>query len=93
MVTIEIKIKDSAGTVTARTLSIDPDDIPMQFYADIEEMQDSPRKMAAMLHTYAAAIGFTDEEIRQISRRDWKAIVDAVNGASTDATTIPNAGT
>jgi hypothetical protein len=72
-----------------RTLEIDPDDIPMQFYADLEEAGET-KKMTAIMHTYAAAIGFTPEEIGQISRRDFNRIVEAINTTSKDAGAIPN---
>jgi hypothetical protein len=73
-----------------RVLEIDPDGIPMQFYADLEAAGDS-KKMTAIMHTYADAIGFTHEEIGQISRRDFNAIVAALNETSKDAGAIPNA--
>lgn len=73
-----------------RTLEIDPDDIPMQFYADLEAAGDS-KKMTAIMYTYADAIGFTHDEIGQITRRDFNRIVAALNESSKEAGAIPNA--
>lgn len=75
-----------------RVIMLDPDDIPMQFWIDVESLGDSDRKMTTLIDTYAEQIGFTRKEAGQISRRDWRKVIAAVNGASDDATTIPNDG-
>ena len=83
-----VKITIKIGT-SERELLIDPDDIPMQFYADLEAAGDT-KKMSAVMYAYAGAIGFTHEEIGQITRKDFNRIVAAINESSTDVATIPN---
>ena len=77
-------------TATERVIQIDPDDIPMQFWIDVEALGDSERKMTTLIKTYAEQIGFTMAEAGQISRRDWRKVIDAVNGALDDSASIPN---
>lgn len=91
---VKITVTLGKGAARAeRTIEIDPDDIPMQFYMDIEAIGDSDRKMTTLMTTYAEVIGFTLEEAGQLSRRDWKSVVTAVNGTADEATDIPNAKT
>lgn len=89
-ITVTIGERDAR---TERVIEIDPDDIPMQFYLDLENVKENDKQMTAVLKTYAEVIGFTLEEAGQLSRRDWKRVTEAVTTTADEAVEIPNGKT
>lgn len=61
----------------ARVVTIDPDDLPLAFFEDVEAAQESG-KFAPIIRAYGAALGLTEAERRALRVRDFKALTAAI---------------
>lgn len=72
-----------------RAVAIDPDELPMGFFEDVEEAQDS-KKIAPIMRAYGTMLGFTHDEVRSMTRKQFNDIARAVFAAAQEATAVPN---
>jgi hypothetical protein len=64
----------------ARVVSIDPDDLPMAFFEDVEEAQASG-KFSPIIKAYAGAFGLTTEERRALTVKQFKQLTEGIKQA------------
>lgn len=74
----------------ARAVTIEPDDLPLGFFADVEEAQETG-KFRPIMSAYGQMLGFTRDEMRALTVKQFRAIAQAVNSAGKEAATVPNA--
>jgi hypothetical protein len=67
-----------------RVVTIDPDDLPLSFFEDIEEAQ-ATGKFTPIIKAYGAAFGLTDAERRSLTVRQFKALAEGIK----EATNVP----
>lgn len=67
-----------------RTITIDPDELPMSFFEDLEEAQATSRP-TLIIRAVAAACGLTNEERRALTVRQFKQLSEAIK----EATNVP----
>ena len=75
-----------------REISIDPDDMPMGILEDLEAIGTS-RKWSDIRPIISELFGLTNEEFRAITTKQFIQISAALQGAVSDAATIPNGAT
>ena len=68
----------------ARHITIDPDELPMAFFEDLEEAQ-AQGKPTLIIRAVAAACGLTTEERRALTVRQFKQLSEAIK----EATNVP----
>ena len=74
---------------TPRVVTIEPDELPLGFFADVEEAQETS-KFRPLISAYGAMLGFTPAEMRQLTMRQFREISQALGKAGQQATAIPN---
>jgi len=89
IVTLEITI-GKGEAATTRTITIDPDELTLGFNEDVQAAQESG-KWSDLNQMTAEMLGLTHAEVRQITNRQFKQVMQALAEASKEATTIPNA--
>lgn len=67
-----------------RTITIDPDELPMSFFEDLEEAQTTGRP-TLIIRAVATACGLTNEERRALTVRQFKQLSEAIK----EATNVP----
>lgn len=87
-ITITIGKGDAARE---RTVSIDPDEIPMGVLEDLESLGDV-KKWKDVRPIICGLLDLTTEEYRAMTRAQFAQIAQALNGAVNEATAIPNDG-
>ena len=88
-ITFEITIGKGEATST-RTVTLDPDDLPLGFNEDFEAAQESG-KWRDLIPVIADFLGLTRDETRAITNRQFKALAETISGAAAAQTDIPNA--
>ena len=73
-----------------RAISIDPDELPLGFFEDAEEAQETG-KFRPLIRAYGEMLGLTPAEMRVLTVRQFRAISEALRDAGAEATAIPNA--
>ncbi len=82
-ITLTIGKGDAAHT---RTITIDPDEVPLGFHEDVEAIDDKSR-WKDLLQILADLLGLTHEEMRAVTNRQFREITTAIEEATTGATT------
>lgn len=72
-----------------RVVTIEPDELPLGFFADVEEAQETG-KFRPLMGAYGLMIGFTTAEMRQLTVRQFREISQAIAQAGQQATALPN---
>lgn len=84
MITVTIEVGGASRPVT-----IDPDELPLGFFADIEEAQETG-KFRPLMNAYGAMLGFTPAEMRALTVKQFRAVAQALGRAGKEAATVPN---
>ena len=65
----------------ARVVSVDPDDLPMAFFEDVEEAQ-ATGKFTPIIKAYAGAFGLTSEERRALTVKQFRQLAEGIKAAT-----------
>jgi hypothetical protein len=88
MAIVRVSIDIGGG---AREIAIDPDELSMGFFEDIEEAQETG-KWRPIMRAYGELLGFTREEVRAMKAPQFMETIRAVTSAMQQATAVPNDG-
>lgn len=90
MATITLEITIGKGEAQqARTIVIDPDELPLGFNEDLESAIES-NKWRELNRVLAEFIGLAHAEVRQMTNRQFREVMTAIGEAAKEATTSPN---
>ena len=86
MAVVKLQIDVGAGP---RTIEIDTKKMKLGFYDDLEEAQET-NSFRPIMRAYGAMLGFTREEMRELTLQQFEDIANAIK-ESASAAKIPNA--
>lgn len=72
-----------------REIAVDPKKLKLSFYDDVEEAQETG-KFRPLLRAYGQYLGFTRDEMREMTLEDFERVTQAIKEAN-EAIAIPNA--
>lgn len=88
IITVELTL-GKGENARMRQIVIDPDDLPLGFNEDLETATES-NKWTELNKVLAEFLGLTHQEVRQITNRQFRELMAAIQEASKQATAIPN---